>query len=146
VSPPSRPLSSGISLVARISADKPSSRTKRIEDILKSDSAMLKKIYSWWLQNLNDPAGPQAQKYDLSLGLQGASNLLSFEVHIISNDTSQILCPQASLHDDWKETESVQLFVCRCSQTGTARRHATCSHPRVENIACKRLNSLAKSE
>ncbi|EAQ86350.1 hypothetical protein CHGG_07603 [Chaetomium globosum CBS 148.51] len=110
-----------------------SSRTTRIEDGLKNNSAMLQEIYSWWSQNLKDVAGPQAQKDDLSLGLQGASNLLSFEVHLISNGTPQILCSHASLHDDWKETGSMQLFVCRCSQP-------TSGHPRVEKIALSPLS------
>ena len=107
---------------------------------------MLQEIYSWWSQNLKDVTGPQVHKDDLPLGLHGASDLLSFELHVTSNSTSQLLCPQTSLHDDWKEAGSVQLFVCRCSQTGTPGRQATCGHSRVEKIACKRLNSLLKSE
>ncbi|KAH6641083.1 hypothetical protein F5144DRAFT_562477 [Chaetomium tenue] len=110
-----------------------SSRTTRIEDGLKNNSAMLQEIYSWWSQNLKDSAAPQAQKDDLPLGLQGASNLLSFEVHVVSNGISRILCSQASLHDDWKETGSVQLFVCRCSPP-------TSSHLKVEKIALSPLS------
>lgn len=103
---------------------------------------MLQEIHSWWSQNLKDAAAPQVQKDDLPLGLQSASDLLSFEVHVTSNGISQILCSQASLHDDWKETGSVQLFVCRCNQAGTPGRQPTSNHPRVEKIACKCLSSL----
>ncbi|KAH6850634.1 hypothetical protein B0I37DRAFT_118134 [Chaetomium sp. MPI-CAGE-AT-0009] len=117
-----------------------SSRTTRIEDSLKTNSAMLQEIYSWWSNNLKDAAAAQVEKDHLPLGLQGASNLLSFEVHLTSNGASQILCPQASLHDDWKETGPVQLFVCRCSQAVTPGRQPTCSHPRVENIAMSPLS------
>ncbi|KAK3297356.1 uncharacterized protein B0H64DRAFT_473482 [Chaetomium fimeti] len=117
-----------------------SSRTTRIEDSLKNNSAMLQEIYSWWSNNLKDSIAAQIQKDHLPLGLQGESKLLSFEVHVTSNGVSQILCPQATLHDDWKETGAVQLFVCRCGQTVMPGGQPTRSHPRVEKIALSPLS------
>ncbi|KAK4032241.1 hypothetical protein C8A01DRAFT_50919 [Parachaetomium inaequale] len=112
-----------------------SSRTTRIEDSLRENSKMLSEIHSWWAQSLKDAvtgASEPAQGHHL-LGLQRSLNPMSFEVHITSTGVSQLLCTQACLHDDWRETGSTQLFVCQCSQTGTSTLHP--SHPRVENIA-----------
>jgi hypothetical protein len=100
---------------------------------------MLREIHSWWAQSLKDAvtgASEPAQGHQL-LGLQRTLNPMSFEVHLTSTGVSQLLCSQACLHDDWRETGSTQLFVCRCSQTGTSTLHP--SHPRVESIACKLL-------
>ena len=126
----------------------PSSRTSRIEGSLRENSAMLKEIHSWWSQNLrgaatarNDlaPEGPFGQ----SLGLPGATRPLSFEVYPITDGTSQRLCPQAGLHDDWHETASPRLFVCQCAESKVIG-HTT-DHSRVENISRKQHSPTALS-
>jgi len=114
-----------------------SSRTTRIEDGLNENSAMLREIHSWWAHNLKDAvtATKEPVQDDNPQGTQDTCNPLSFEVHLVSDGVSQLLCPGASLQDDWRETGSTQLFECRCSQTASHR-----SHPSVENIALSPLS------
>lgn len=88
---------------------------------------MLREIHVWWAQNLKDATvkAAAAASPDPALALaEEESGLVSFEVH----GTSQILCPRARLHDEWKEPGATQLFVCACR---SAR------HVAVEDIACE---------
>ncbi|KAK4096717.1 hypothetical protein N658DRAFT_501244 [Parathielavia hyrcaniae] len=117
-----------------------SSRTLRIEDSLKEHSDMVKDIHTWWAQNIRDAANVRtepAPERDQSLVFQSAVRPLSFEVHLSSNDSFQLLCAQACLHDDWKDMGAVQIFVCKCSQTETPSLGPR--HPRVEKIALSPL-------
>ncbi|KAK4149983.1 hypothetical protein C8A00DRAFT_46525 [Chaetomidium leptoderma] len=112
-----------------------SSRTSRIEDSLRENSSMLHEIHSWWAQNLKDVAAIASAPVhqDSSIGLQRATRPISFGVYLIAGGVSQILCPEACLHDDWKETGSSQLLVCM----GTHAKETAGPTPgqcRVENI------------
>ncbi|KAK4247066.1 hypothetical protein C7999DRAFT_14853 [Corynascus novoguineensis] len=109
-----------------------SSRTTRIEDSLKENSAMLREIHSWWAHNLKGAVkgegNPVAQTPPD--GLQASRDLASFELYLTSNGTPQSLCPEACLCDDWREVGNTQLFECRCKQNTS---HP--NHTRVENIS-----------
>ncbi|KAK4032866.1 hypothetical protein C8A01DRAFT_20122, partial [Parachaetomium inaequale] len=113
-----------------------SSRTSRIEDRLNENSIMVKEIHAWWLQNLRDATIATVIGGDVHSDQPLAPRpptSLCFEVHLSSGNQSQVLCARACPHDDWKDSGTLQLFVCRCSEaenTGQGPRH-----PRVENIA-----------
>jgi hypothetical protein len=76
-----------------------------------------------------------ASAQDESPAVSGSPSVI-FEVHIETDQNLQPICPDAALHDDWKENGSSRLFVCRCRQnTGFSGRSP--EHPKLENIACK---------
>ncbi|KAL2197719.1 hypothetical protein P885DRAFT_35147 [Corynascus similis CBS 632.67] len=102
-----------------------SSRTTRIEDRLKENSAMLREIHSWWVHNLKDAVKGEGNSVAQTPhdGLQASSDLASFEIYLTSNGTPQLLCPQACLCDDWREVGNTQLFECRCKQKKSHPNH-----------------------
>ncbi|GAB1314531.1 hypothetical protein MFIFM68171_04741 [Madurella fahalii] len=117
------------------------SRTSRIEDILKENYRMVTAIHDWWVNNLRDATNVTSEpnRRDQSLvGRQFSSGPVSFEVHLSSNGGSQLLCPRACLHDDWKRIKDVQLFVCICNQAENA--DLGLRHARVEKIALSSLS------
>ena len=59
--------------------------------------------------------------------------LVTFEVHAEMRHGLWLLCPEASLHDDWREKGSVQLFSCRCPVV----KEKEPRHREVESIACE---------
>lgn len=97
---------------------------------------MLKEIHSWWTQNLRDAASARSEPSSTgqSSELQEAVEPIFFEVHLVVDRASQLLCPRACIHDDWREADSPQLFMCKCAGTsgGVGANHST-----VESISCK---------
>ena len=93
---------------------------------------MLKEIHSWWTQNLRDAASARSEPSFRggSSELQEVVEPILFEVYLVENGVSQLLCSRACLHDDWHETASPQLFMCKCAETSPR-------HARVENISRK---------
>ncbi|KAH6626528.1 hypothetical protein B0J18DRAFT_143063 [Chaetomium sp. MPI-SDFR-AT-0129] len=108
-----------------------SSRTTRIEDNLKENSAMLHDIHVWWAQNLKDATVKGSTSPDPALEtaevVEEESGAVFFEVH----GTSQVLCPRARVHDEWKEPGVTQLFVCACRSE---------RHQGVEDLALSSLS------
>ncbi|KAK4142502.1 uncharacterized protein C8A04DRAFT_13220 [Dichotomopilus funicola] len=107
-----------------------SSRTTRIEDNLKENSAMLHDIHVWWAQNLKDATVKGSASPDPAsetAEVEEESSAVFFEVH----GTSQLLCPRARVHDEWKEPGVTQLFVCACRSE---------RHQGVEDLALSSLS------
>lgn len=102
---------------------------------------MLQEIHSWWTQNLKDAESTRSEPAfrEQSSELQGAIEPIYFEVSLITDGVSQLLCPRACLHDDWRETASPQLFMCRCAETSLG---LGSSHSRVESISRKQPRSF----
>ncbi|KAK0652450.1 hypothetical protein B0T16DRAFT_322463 [Cercophora newfieldiana] len=101
------------------------SRTSRIEDTLKQNSERLSEIHAWWEQNLKNST---IQATETGMGF--AARTATFEVHIETGNGLQLLCPESSLREDWKDADHSQLFNCECR--GDERRGP--EHWRVEKI------------
>jgi hypothetical protein len=110
---------------------------------------MMKEIYSWWAQNLKNtttspprlpPERKPTEMEQTEMGLQGAVQPISFEIHVMENGAPQLLCAEARLHDGWAEPGSSQLFLCGCKRTAANPENGS-AHPRVENIARKLILS-----
>lgn len=116
-----------------------SSRTARIEDTLKQNSERLEEIYRWWAENMRVPAAAprSVAVVPQQLESEGTSSPLppavTFEVYVEALQGPRMLCPEASLHDDWRESGSSQLFSCQCP----AVKGKDPRHREVESVACK---------
>ncbi|KAK0636135.1 hypothetical protein B0T17DRAFT_481035 [Bombardia bombarda] len=120
------------------------SRTSRIEESLKHHSNMLRDIHSWWSENLKSVAQPDSSiVQSTSTGVVGSvvptstSPIVTFEVYEEVDQSLHLLCSHACLHEDWGETGSVQLFVCKCRQAGSL--NPGNDHLRIEKIALSPL-------
>jgi hypothetical protein len=99
---------------------------------------MLKEIHAWWAQNLKHvPAAKKPAWGNNFLGPKPEVEPLSFAVSVVESPetfgVSWGLCSKACLRDDWRETTSSPLFVCRCNKA-TGPKPSRC---RVETISCK---------
>lgn len=115
-----------------------SSRTARIEDTLKQSSERLEEIYRWWAENMRVPAAAPRSVVVVPQQLESESissalpPVVTFEVHVEAQQGPRLICPEASLRDDWRESGS-QLFSCQCP----AVKGKDPRHREVESVACK---------
>ncbi|KAK1825799.1 hypothetical protein QBC39DRAFT_270306 [Podospora conica] len=113
------------------------SRTARIEDTLKQSSERLEEIYSWWAENMRVPvatprsvvvAPQQLLAENISPPLPP---VVTFGVYLETSQGPRLVCPEASLHDDWRESGASQLFSCQCP----AVKEKEPRHREVESVA-----------
>jgi hypothetical protein len=111
-----------------------SSRTARIEDTLRQSSERLEEIYRWWAENMRVPvATPRSVVVEPESISPPLPPVVTFEVYVETPQGPRLVCPEASLHDDWRESGCSQLFSCQCP----AVKGKDPRHREVEAIACK---------
>ncbi|KAK1760373.1 hypothetical protein QBC47DRAFT_366974 [Echria macrotheca] len=96
------------------------SRTTKIEETVVASSKKLDDIHSWWAENLKNSATESSKTESAELKTEP---LVTFEVYV---EEQELICPKATLVDDWEEKGTFQLFRCTCKDT---------PHSRLESIA-----------
>ncbi|KAK4168073.1 hypothetical protein QBC43DRAFT_285378 [Cladorrhinum sp. PSN259] len=91
-----------------------SSRTSRMEDALETNLQRLTDIHNWWAENLRDvPSSIRQDTPEPSSHSETPRTTLA--VHILAGNDTRLLCPKASLNDDWAlDGSSSPLFVYNC--------------------------------
>ncbi|KAL8365282.1 hypothetical protein RB595_004200 [Gaeumannomyces hyphopodioides] len=110
-----------------------SSQTGRIESQVEQSSKMLREIYEWYKENLEDTAPAAAQGRGFAAEWPTATPPSpQFELHVHTTQGLQLVCPRVSLSaplaDDTAQQQapSPRPFICCCSKsTASLGEHAS---------------------